>query len=248
MNKSSDNLNEKEIDDLKYFAQILGNIKLDGNSSKSSQIYALLRQAIIWAKLQPGSPINEKALAKSLGVSRTPVREAIISLCNEDLIDIFPHSGIFVTNVSRGMFVEGAIIRKQLEIAGVRHAAQHATVTQIEDLYTLHYKAERLAKREAWNEYVAVDDALHHEISKISGFKKLWRMIREAKAHVDRLRHLAAPIPGHLGNVQEQHLKVIEAIELGDPDKAEAAMVAHLDYSHEMMKELIEEKFSTIDD
>src|SRR6266480_4648137 len=124
-------------------------------ATTASRIYSDLRSELVSLQRCPGEPISETEIAHSYGVSRTPVREAILKLADEGLVDIFPQSGIFVSRIPIAALPEAIIIRKALEETTARLAAERATSSQI---LTLHSILER--QREA---DVAGDrDAFHH--------------------------------------------------------------------------------------
>ena len=85
-------------------------------AAKSDQIYESLRQAIVRLDMPPGSPISEKDICAAYDVSRTPVREALQRLAEEDLVTIYPHSGTWVSRISFSVAEEGFVIRRALEV------------------------------------------------------------------------------------------------------------------------------------
>ena len=86
-----------------------------------------LRDELVSLQRRPGEAISEAEIALSYGVSRTPVREAILKLADEGLVDIFPQSGIFVSRIPLAALPEAIIVRKALEETTARMAAQRAT-------------------------------------------------------------------------------------------------------------------------
>src|SRR5215471_17169508 len=100
-------------------------------ATASSRIYADLRAELVSLQRRPGTPISEGEIAISYGVSRTPVREAILRLSDEGLVEIFPQSGIIVSRIPMAALPEAIVIRKALEETTARMAAQHATQSQI---------------------------------------------------------------------------------------------------------------------
>ena len=90
---------------------------MDRNLGKADQIYEQLRRAIVRLDMAPGSAIAEKDICARFDVSRTPVREALQRLAEEDLVDIFPHSGTWVSRISFALAEEGFVLRRALEEA-----------------------------------------------------------------------------------------------------------------------------------
>ena len=105
-------------------------------TSARVQAYAALREAIVRAELEPGRQLSENELAARLGVSRTPIREALVRLRDERLVEIVPQLGTFVTRISTPAVADAQFIREALECACVRRAAELATeddVAALED-------------------------------------------------------------------------------------------------------------------
>ncbi len=92
-----------------------------------------------------------------------------------------------------------------------------------------------ILRRDALAEYIEVDDAFHAAIAGVSRFPRIWKFINQVKAHLDRMRQLSAPVPGHLAEVTEQHAAIVRALERRNPDQAELAMSIHLDASFAVM-------------
>src|ERR1700712_4639329 len=97
----------------------------------SEQVYVALHEAIIAATLEPGTRLSENEIAGSLGVSRTPVREAFARLRDEALVVVVPQLGTFVTRISAEAVADAAFVREALECSAVRLATQRATSVEI---------------------------------------------------------------------------------------------------------------------
>jgi GntR family transcriptional regulator, rspAB operon transcriptional repressor len=208
---------------------------------KAEQIYEMLRHAIVRLSMVPGSVISEKELCLAYGVSRTPVREAIKRLADEDLVDVFPHSGTYVSKISFEVAEEGFVIRRALEIESIRRAVAFATDEDIRRLERLIDEMRDILKRGALHEYIEVDDAFHAAIADISRYPRIWKFINLVKAHLDRMRQLSAPVPGHLAEVTEQHAAIVRALGRRNADQAELAMKIHLESSFAVMSAMYED-------
>ncbi|WP_279356164.1 GntR family transcriptional regulator [Methylobacterium indicum] len=208
---------------------------------KAEQIYEMVRYAIIRLSMVPGSVISEKELCLQYGVSRTPVREALKRLSDEDLVDVFPHSGTYVSKISFEVAEEGYVIRRALEIESIRRAVQYVTDDDIARLDQLIREMRDILERDALHEYIEVDDAFHSAIAGISRYPRMWKFINLVKAHLDRMRQLSAPVPGHLAEVTEQHAAIVRALERRNADQAELAMKIHLEASFAVMSAMYED-------
>src|SRR3569833_167391 len=102
-----------------------------GRTTSASTIYRDLQRQIVKMDLRPGTALGEQMLADRYGVSRTPVREAVIRLSEEGLVDVLPQQGTFVSRLDITLIPEAVIIRQALEGATVQEAARVATVTDI---------------------------------------------------------------------------------------------------------------------
>ncbi len=207
-------------------------------SGKPDQIYEWLRRAIVRLEMEPGAAISEKELCGRFEVSRTPVREALQRLAEEDLVDIHPHSGTWVSRISFALAEEGFVLRRALEVESVRKAAMVITDAGVSDLDGLIARMRQILREDRLADYLEVDDAFHAAIARISGYPRIWKFIGLAKVQLDRLRQLSAPVPGHLAEVTEQHVAIAQALARRNATQAELAMRIHLDSSFEVMAAL----------
>ncbi|BAF89339.1 regulatory protein [Azorhizobium caulinodans ORS 571] len=195
----------------------------------SARIHAALREQIIGMEIAPGSALQEKQIALACGVSRTPVREALLKLADERLVDIFPQYGTFVSRISVPAMHDAMVIRDALERAAVRGAAIAATDAAIARLRNILTEQRTTHEAGHLTAFHAADETFHQAIAEIAGHPNLWRVVRQEKAHVDRCRILSLPSPSRRIDVMADHEAIFEGIASRDPDKAEAAMRAHLD-------------------
>jgi len=192
-------------------------------------IYARLRTQIISLERRPGDPIVESQIASDYGVSRTPVREAVLRLADEGLIEIFPQSGTFVARIPLGSLPEAIVIRKALELTSVQRAAERATRSQavaISAILERQREAKRANDRGAFH---LADEGFHAAIAEASGYPGIWKLVSQVKVHVDRYRRLTLPQRGRMERVIAEHSRILMGIEAGDARGAAAAMAAHLD-------------------
>ncbi|MGH6763952.1 MAG: GntR family transcriptional regulator [Phyllobacterium sp.] len=191
-------------------------------------IYLELRDDIVSLRRKPLELLSEKELAAQFDVSRTPIREAILRLSDDGLVDIFPQSGTFVARIPRRALYEAILIRKALEETTVRLATEKATPP---DLQLLEQNLADLSRYEKEGNHPAfhdTDTAFHHHISKIAGFPGIWTTVQHVKVQLDRYRMLTLPQEGRLARVVEEHGTIFEHIRAGNRDAAAAAMGQHL--------------------
>jgi GntR family transcriptional regulator, rspAB operon transcriptional repressor len=201
--------------------------RASGGSARD-QVYVALRAAIVSAELEPGRRLSENELADRLGVSRTPVREALVRLRDERLVAIVPQLGTFVTLISPDAVADAAFVREALECSAIRLATQNASERDLEELQAnlaAQDRAEATADIDAFDH---LGEALHRTLCELSGRDIAWSLSRRANGHLDRVRRLSLPEPGYLGEMVAEHRAVVAAVADHDPDAAEAALRHHL--------------------
>jgi len=199
------------------------------SATAASRIHADLRAELVSLKRRPGDAISEAEIALAYGVSRTPVREAILKLSDEGLVDIFPQSGIFVSRIPLSALPEAIIVRKALEQTTARFAAGLASASQILSLHAIlqrQREADAAGDRDAFHQ---ADELFHATIADVAGYPGIWTLILQVKVHVDRFRQLTLPQKDRMTQVIAEHEGVLAAIEAHDPTSAGIAMEKHLE-------------------
>jgi DNA-binding GntR family transcriptional regulator len=209
---------------------------------KTAQVYDLLRRAIVTLVLTPGSIINEKQICDQLGISRTPLREAILQLNAESLVSVIPHSGTYVARIDLQNVFDGQLVRDALEMKIVRLAATKMTSMFERQLdFNLHQQ-RRLAQELDYDGFYELDEEFHSMICEFAASPRIWRIVNGAKAQLDRVRRLAFPVPAHLDIVLREHADIVAALKARDPDAADTAMKVHLDRVFDTIRRLITER------
>ena len=198
-------------------------------ATAASRIYADLRGELVSLARQPGEAISESEIALSYGVSRTPVREAILKLADEGLVEIFPQSGINVSHISIAALPEAIVVRKALEETTARLAAERATPSQILALRSTverQREADAAGDREAFHQ---ADELFHATIAEVAGYPGIWKLIQQVKVNVDRFRRLTLPQAGRMTLVIDEHQRILSAIEAHDVNGAALTMGRHIE-------------------
>ena len=216
--------------------------RIDRSQPIPEQVYRLLRRAILTHRLPPGAVIVEKEITDSLGISRTPVRDAIRQLADERLVEIKPQSGTFVALIDRRQLEEGRLIRRALELEGIRLAAAHADEAVLDRLNDLVTLQQRAVSRGRHAEFIGFDDDFHRSISELSGHPSLWRIVDRSKAHLDRVRLLGSPLPQQAAKAIAQHKAIIKALASHSPERAAKALAFHLDDAYERLAVVLEKQ------
>jgi len=190
-------------------------------------IYGLLRREIISLRLRPGEKLSESDLAARFGTSRAPVREALIRLVEDGLIDVRPQRGSFVSRISLRAMERARFVREALEVAVVRRAAQQG----LSDAAHSQLKAAIDAQCDARTDpekFIAQDDRFHRGLAEGAGLGSVWDVIEREKAQFDRLRFLSLPSGTPVDVLIEQHRAILRAVLERRPAVAERAVRTHL--------------------
>lgn len=192
------------------------------------QIYASLRQAIVRGDLEPGRQLSENELAGDLGVSRTPIREALARLRDDRLVEIVPQLGTFVSAISQQAVGDAQFVREALECAAVRRAAERASeddIARVAENLDAQERAQGVGDLDA---FYLLDDSFHRALCDLSAHPTVWAVSERAKSHLNRIRRLSLDAPDYLPEMISEHRAVLSALAEHDPDLAEGTLRHHL--------------------
>jgi GntR family transcriptional regulator, rspAB operon transcriptional repressor len=216
-------------------------VAIDRRRSVPHQVYEVLRERILTVQLKPGESINERWLADWLGVSRTPIREAINRLSAHGLIAIVPNVGTSVSLINVGRVKEFCLIRRSLESLIVRHAAERFDDAAALALRALVEQQVATLDEPDLIENIVVDTQFHRAIAEISGLRATWLILQHAMDEILRVRHLSVRLLRPLREPIDEHLAILDALRTGDADRCEQAMKAHLDSSYKHIVRALEQ-------
>lgn len=196
--------------------------------SLGQRVYQTLRQAILSLAYKPGEILRKPEICEALGVSRSPVADAVARLQGEGLVDVVPQAGTFVARFSMQEIREGAFLREAIEVAAIERVAERITDEQLQLLRrNLTVQAALLADGDIAGFY-ATDAAMHELVLSFTGFPRLAQVAETAWLHVNRARQLILPVPGRVQATLAEHQAILSALEARDPQAARAAVQAHL--------------------
>jgi GntR family transcriptional regulator, rspAB operon transcriptional repressor len=191
-------------------------------------VYEELKSAIVDLRLAPGDPLREATLAEQLGVSKTPIREALTRLEQEGLVETTSFKGAVVSGYSRQDLIEIYELRELLENAAARVAAESMPDADRDRLGRICRESRKLAKGGDAPGLAALisafDDVLFDQVSN----SRIRALIGNLRAHLTRIGQLTAEIPGRIEASVDEHEKILEAIAARDPDLAERRMSQHI--------------------
>ncbi|MEM9250305.1 MAG: GntR family transcriptional regulator [Pseudomonadota bacterium] len=200
----------------------------DLSGSLADRVYQALKSAILRLDFLPGAMIRKSAICEQLGVSRSPVSDALAKLSTEGLVDIVPQSGTRVSRLSISAIREETFFREALEVAAARYAALHRSEETMARLLR-NIEMQKLLVADADGEdFMRTDIDMHHLIMGVTEMPRLPTTVRTLSAQVDRARQLLLPEPGRMADTVEEHIALVEAIRAKDVPRAEDAMRLHL--------------------
>lgn len=191
-------------------------------------VYEELKTAIVNLRLPPGDPLREAALAGQLGVSKTPIREALTRLEREGLVETTSFKGAVVTGYSRQDLIEIYELRELLEIAAVRGVAESMPEQGRTRLGRI--AAESRSRKDGKDAaglaalLTEFDDVIFDQVRN----SRIRALVANLRAHLTRIGHLTAEIPGRIEASVDEHQKIVDAIAARDPDLAEQWMSEHI--------------------
>lgn len=187
--------------------------------------YDYLYDSIIKHKMPPGSAIVETEISESLGISRTPIREALKRLGSEGLVKHYPSKGSFVSNISSEDIEEIFDLRESLEVLALRNAIGIVPFEELEEV-------ERILltlKGDSENEYFYESDrAFHNILIKYSRNRRLVQALNNLNALIDVYRRLSALTPQRLNNSRKEHLAIIRSLKEKNLSKATKLLRKHI--------------------
>lgn len=198
------------------------------------EVFFQIRKAIIRGDYKPGEKLQEEDLAEQLGTSRTPVREALRKLESEKLVTYYPHRGTVVSEISNDEIDELFAVRALIEVLIARRAAVKATPDDIKKLRAYLEKAECSDDTDLILNSV---EAFNEKIFQISGAERLTDLNRRIREYLQRLLISSHTEPRRKAEAAAEHMKIVEALEAGDPDLAEKYTREHMKNAPKIMKD-----------
>lgn len=222
----------------------LSTINLEGYQPLRDMVFDVLMNAIMSGQLSPGERLLEVQLAEEMGVSRTPVREAIRRLELEGFVVMLPRKGAYVAGLSIGDVEDVYEIRTALETLAVRLAAQRM---EDEDYRMLDDLVEKM--QATWQEgdvdaWVKLDAAFHELLYKFSRNERLVQLMSNVMEQISRYRILSLANVEVRHNSLEEHQEVVAALRTRDSEEAAAAAARHIENTKQSLVRMLESKFA----
>jgi len=209
--------------------------KIDTPLNLSEMVYSSIKKSIVnmdWSNSPREMKLDERTIAEKLGVSRTPLREAIKRLMAEGFVRVESRKGLFVVNKSKADMLEILVIRSVLEGLGARLAASRATKEDIHRMKMIFAPFSKKGMTRNYSKYSEANIKFHESILQLSQCRKLIEMAGNIFDHMRWIRSWSiynTSFQRRFPRVHKEHLEIIKAIEERDSDLAEKRIKAHIE-------------------
>lgn len=209
--------------------------------SRAEIVHDELRHLIVTLQLQPGQPLLEKELCERFGVSRTPLREAILRLAEHGLVTVAPQHGTFVAGISPRAVRLAHFMRENLEIPAFRRLALHPKA-DLRPAREILLAQKIAAARNDHAEFILLDDRFHEALFEAADLLEVWTVIHARKGHLDRIRFIQGNARGSVEVPLAQHETILEALSAGDADRSAELLREHIAGSLVFMERHLRER------
>jgi len=205
--------------------------KIEGYELLSKKVYRILKLGIIDGSLQPGTKLLETKIANQMGISRTPIREALRELAAKGFVKNIPNQGMIVSGESIQDISEVMQIRGVLEGLAARLTAKLISKKEIDQLEILLRQMENFTSKNDSSSFGEVDAEFHNMIVNICGNHRLIQMRKNITEQAHRYRIKSLNVPGRLKYSMEEHRKMFKALKEKDSGKADKSCQIHIEHT-----------------
>ena len=202
--------------------------RLDRDRQAAPQVFERLRDTILSLDLPPGSALSRAELATQFGVSSTPIRDALMRLEEEGLVEVFPQYATVVSRIDVRLAQQAHFLRQAIELEIVRGLAVDHEASVVGELNQAIARQQQFAKAGDFERFIAADNEFHAELYVAADKQDIWSLVKSRSGHIDRLRRLHLPSPGKAQDILRHHRLIAKAIGAGDPDEAQKHLRTHL--------------------
>jgi len=219
----------EQVEQVRLLRDALAGVAIDPSLPYTAQVFRALKEAILSLRLLPRTPLSEVAISEVLGLSRTPVREALKDLSAENLIDIYPQAGTVVAPIRMKLIEHGVFVRDALESANLldlmrrldaagRAGIERQLDAQKQAIATLDY-----------SEFLLHDESLHRLFFELTDRLPVWVIVSQAKQHVDRARRVLTKDNFAIcQRAYAEHLNIVRALFEGDEAVLRGSLHQHV--------------------
>ena len=216
-------------------------LRLDRHRQSAPQVFDALRALIIALDLPPGTVRARGELADHFGLSQTPIRDALMRLAEEGLVDIFPQHATIVSRIDIAAALEVHFLRRsiELEILHTLCESPEAELLALVGKLRSHSRVQQACLDPL--DFAALadaDQAFHREMYAAADVVNLWTLVCQRSGQIDRLRRLTLPAQGKAQAIVRDHGRILNALVARDTDAAESALRDHLSGTLSFVKEI----------
>jgi len=205
-------------------------------------IFEKLQQAVFSGKFKPGERITEKEIAKELGVSRTPVREALYRLASTGVIKIIPHRGFLISKWSSKEIKDVIELRIALEVFAIKLAIQRILPNEINELKTLIVEMEKVVKKDNMLKASYLNSLFHGKIVLASKNKELYEVMEPIKNKIYHFRIISIFTPSRLKESYKEHEGILNALISKNVELAQKLVSQHIQKVGSIIEKKLKEK------
>lgn len=212
------------------------------NRTLREQVADHLREEILSSRLAPGVELSEVALARSLGISRGPLREALGQLAAEGLVTIVPRRGAVVRRLTRQEFIDAYQVREALESLAIKLAVPRLTDREKREFHGMAEQMERAAAKGDGDRFFELNRQFHARLVQASGNSKLEEVHSQLVAQMGRLMKQSVQLRGGVEQSAAEHRAILEAVDAGDPERAAQLLEDHIEVPQRVLRSLAAEE------
>ncbi|MFQ5485948.1 MAG: GntR family transcriptional regulator [Desulfobacterales bacterium] len=205
--------------------------------SLAKMAYESIRNSILSGLWETGKLYNEKAIATDLGISRTPVREALLELASQDLIIFLPRRGLMINRFSRRDIDEIFELRKAIELAAVEKITNASPPFDLFEIEESLFKQRKAAREKDYLLFMEADRLFHTGFSELTHNRRLIAILENLRDMIHLMGYKALSLEGRALKVIEEHQAIFKAVKRGKSEEARQAMAYHLNSSKEAVEE-----------
>lgn len=213
--------------------------------NRGEMVFKVLKQEILDLELKPGQMISENEICDRFGVSRTPVREALSRLQEQEFVNTVPYSGTYVTLLNLNHIKQMIYMRVAVETMVIRDFMEIMTPLKIEEVRYLIRKQQALIQEQGFEpeQFYRMDAKMHSIWFEATEKKKLWEMIQAQQLHYTRFRMLDFVTETDFTRIIREHKRLFDLLLKKDIKGLEESLREHLYYSMKRMKHQIEVEY-----
>lgn len=220
-------------------AAALAGFKLDPARSYTAQVHNTLQQAILRGVLPPRTALSEATIAAAIDVSRTPVREALAQLADEQMVVIYRQVGTLVAPVRMSLLEEGRFVRSTLECASHVQLVQTISPEQLAEFGNIVQRQRNAVAGGQVDQFSELDELMHRRLFEFAGREHVWSMLEPIKRQFDRVRWLLlGHVAGHADRALREHEQMLAQMAARDVAGLGASVAAHINHITEHLAAL----------